>query len=100
MRGPSVRGARRLTSGGVLEQYGEHGEQAQRSNGGSIVCFARQVVRKAGWDLQIRSRGQTTAATVIQVDNFKKIADVGAVVLATGGALWTIRRLKSFNWLS
>ena len=48
MRGPSVRGARRLTSGGVLEQYGEHGEQAQRSNGGSLVCFARQVVRKAG----------------------------------------------------
>ena len=24
MKGPSVRGARRLTSGGVLEQYGEH----------------------------------------------------------------------------
>ena len=48
MRGPSVRGARRLTSGGVLEQYGEYGEQAQRSNGGSIVCFARQAVRNAG----------------------------------------------------
>ena len=32
----------------VLEQYGEHGEQAQRSNGGPIACFGRQVVRKAG----------------------------------------------------
>ena len=48
MRGPSVRGARRLTSAGVLEQYGEHGEQAQRRNGGPIVCFARQAVRNAG----------------------------------------------------
>ena len=48
MKGPSVRGARRLARGGVLEQYGEHGEQAQRSNGGPIVCFARQAVRKAG----------------------------------------------------
>ena len=48
MKGPSVQGARRLTSGGVLEQYGEHGEQAQRSNGGPIVCFARQAVRNVG----------------------------------------------------
>ena len=48
MRGPSVRGARRLTSGGVLEQYGEHGEQAQRSNGGPIVCFDRQALRNGG----------------------------------------------------
>ena len=48
MKGPSVRGARRLARGGVLEQYGEHGEQAQRSNGGPIVCFARQAVRNAG----------------------------------------------------
>ena len=47
-QGPSVQGARRLTSGGVLEQSGEHGEQAQRSNGGPIVCFARQAVRNAG----------------------------------------------------
>jgi hypothetical protein len=30
MRGLSVRGARRLTSGGVLSQSVEHGEQAQR----------------------------------------------------------------------
>jgi len=29
MRGLSVRGARGLTSGGVLGQYVEHGEQAQ-----------------------------------------------------------------------
>ena len=40
VRGPSVRGARRLTSGGVLGQYVEHGEQAQRSNGGPVACFA------------------------------------------------------------
>ena len=48
MRGPSVRGAGRLARGGVLEQYGEHGKQAQRSNGGPIMCFARQLVRNAG----------------------------------------------------
>ena len=48
MRGLSVRGARRLTSGGVLGQYVEHGEQAQRSNGGLLMCLARQPVRNAG----------------------------------------------------
>ena len=47
VRGPSVQGARRSASGGVLEQYGEHGEQAQRSHSGPIACFDRQVVRKA-----------------------------------------------------
>ena len=47
MRGPSVRGACRLARGGVLAQYGEHGEQAKRSNGGSIMCFARQAMRNA-----------------------------------------------------
>ena len=26
----------------------QHGEQAQRSNGGPIACFGRQVVRNAG----------------------------------------------------
>ena len=51
--GLSVRGARRsaphfLNNAGVLEQYVEHDEQAQRSNGGSIACFDRQVVRNAG----------------------------------------------------
>ena len=30
------------------EPYVEHGEQAQRSNGGPIACFDRQLVRKAG----------------------------------------------------
>ena len=29
-------------------KYVEHGEQAQRSNGGPIACFDRQVVRNAG----------------------------------------------------
>ena len=48
VRGASVRGARRLTSGGVLRQYVEHGEQAQRSTGGPIACFDRQVVRNEG----------------------------------------------------
>ena len=47
VRGPSVQGARRSARGGVLEQYVEHGEQAQRSNGGPIGCFDRQLVRKA-----------------------------------------------------
>ena len=52
-RGPSVQGARRsaphfLNNAGVLEQYVEHGEQAQRRNGGPIVCFDRQLVRNAG----------------------------------------------------
>jgi len=47
MRGLSIRGARRLTSGGVLSQSVEHGEQAQRSNGGSLMCLARQPVRNA-----------------------------------------------------
>ena len=48
VRGPSVRGARRSARGGLLEQYVDHGEQAQRSNDGPIVCFDRQLVRKAG----------------------------------------------------
>ena len=48
MRGASAQGARRLARGGVLEQYGEHGKQAQRSNGGPIVCFARQAMGNAG----------------------------------------------------
>ena len=45
VRGPSVQGARRSARGGVLEQYVE---QAQRSSGGPIVCFDRQLVRNAG----------------------------------------------------
>ena len=48
MRGLSVRGARRLTGAGVLSQSVEHGEQAQRSNGGPLMCLARQPVRNAG----------------------------------------------------
>ncbi len=53
VRSPSVQGARRsapksLNDASVLEHYFEHGEQAQRSNGGFIACFDRQVVRKAG----------------------------------------------------
>ena len=48
VRGPSVQGARRSARGGVLEQHVEHGEQAQRSNGGPIACFDRQLVRNVG----------------------------------------------------
>ena len=32
----------------ILEPYVEHGEQAERSNGGPMACFGRQVVRNAG----------------------------------------------------
>ncbi len=57
VRGPSglgasraeEKGASRLTRAGMLEQYVEHGKQAQRSHGGRIVCFDRRVVRNAGW---------------------------------------------------
>ena len=48
VRGPSGRGTSRLARAGVLEQYVEHGKQAQRSPGGSIACFDRRVVRHAG----------------------------------------------------
>ena len=48
VRGASVRGARCLTSGGVLDSTSEHGEQAQRSNGAPIACFDRQAVRNPG----------------------------------------------------
>ena len=48
VRGPSGRGARRLARAGVLEQYVEHGKQAQRSPGGRMACFGRRVVRNAG----------------------------------------------------
>ena len=49
----SVQGARRSAPGfpnkaGVLEPYVEHREQAQRSNGGPIMCFDRQLARNAG----------------------------------------------------
>ena len=47
-RAVSGRGASRLARAGVLEQYVEHGKQAQRSPGGRIVCFDRRVVRNAG----------------------------------------------------
>ena len=60
MRGLSVRGARcsevaraswraASSSGPTLpRQSVEHGEQAQRSNGGPLMCLARQPVRNAG----------------------------------------------------
>ena len=51
VRGPSGRGASRLARAGVLEQYVEHGKQAQRSPGGRIACFDRRMVRKAGWQI-------------------------------------------------
>ncbi len=72
MRGPSVRGTRRLARGGVLEQYGEHGKQAQRSNGGPVMCFARQLVRKAGLVL---------VAWMIRV--WRRAVPVGAILPAS-----------------
>ena len=56
VRGPSglgasraeEKGASRLARAGVLEQYVEHGKQAQRSHGARIACFDRRVVRHAG----------------------------------------------------
>ena len=48
VRGPSGRGASRLARAGILEQYVEHGKQAQRSPGARIACFDRRVVRNAG----------------------------------------------------
>ena len=56
MRGPSGRGASRLARAGVLEQYVEHGKQAQRSPGGCIVCFDRRVVRHAGYPSSVVDR--------------------------------------------
>jgi mannan endo-1,4-beta-mannosidase len=44
-----MRGARRSARGGILEQYVEHGEQAQRSRRGLIAPCSRKLVRKAGW---------------------------------------------------
>ena len=32
----------------ILEPYVKHGEQGQRSNGGPLACFGRQVARNAG----------------------------------------------------
>ena len=49
VRRPSGRGASRLARAGVLEQYVEHGKQAQRSPGGRIACFDRRVVGNAGY---------------------------------------------------
>ena len=48
VRGPSVRGARRLARGGVVRQYGEPGKQGQQPSGGLMACFGRQVARDAG----------------------------------------------------
>ena len=47
VRGPSVRGARRLTSGGVLDRTLSTASKRNEVIGGLIACFDRQVVRKA-----------------------------------------------------
>ena len=54
VRGPSGLGAagrRKKARAGVLEQYVEHGKQAQRSPGARIACFDRRVAGKAGYSL-------------------------------------------------
>ena len=55
VRSPSVQGARRSAPSGTacraptfLNPTFEHGEQAQRSHGGLVACFDRQVVSNAG----------------------------------------------------
>ena len=53
VRGPSRRGASRLARTGVLEQYVEHGKQAQQSPGGHTVCFGRRVVPTGSRDGQL-----------------------------------------------
>jgi hypothetical protein len=40
-----IRGARRSARAGVLEQYVEHGDQAQRSKRGLIARRSRKCVR-------------------------------------------------------
>jgi len=71
MRGLSVRGARRLTGGGVLGQSVEHGEQAQRSNGRPVMCLARQPVRNAGWH-ETEPRAQATGQLCSSRQLYKK----------------------------
>ena len=38
----------RSARGAVLEQYVEHGEQAQRRGGGPTACLDHQLVSEAG----------------------------------------------------
>ena len=81
VRGPSGRSASRLARAGVLEQYVEHGKQAQRSPGGRIVCFDRRVVRNAGQGMQtdytLSRRPRRSAA------GFRAVPERGS---GTGGA--------------
>ena len=49
-----------MARAGVLEQYVEHGKQAQRSHGGRIACFDRWVVRNAGYSRPGRFPGFPT----------------------------------------
>ena len=91
---PSVQGARRAASGGVLAQYVEHGEQAQRSNEGLLRASAvRWREKRAGfvigpqrllWRIPLLSsqgaipaRGLTTATKTHRV--FDIVQAAGAV---------------------
>jgi hypothetical protein len=58
-RRPWIRGAGRLARGGVLEQYGEHGKQAQRRRRGLAPPAAAGGVRKAA---RCTRRGNDRAA--------------------------------------
>ena len=55
VKSPSEQGARRWARGSVLEQYVEHGEQAQRSNGGLFTHFASSGGEKCGLVLTIKN---------------------------------------------
>ena len=75
VRGPSGRGASRLARAGVLEQYVEHGKQAQRSHGGRIACFDRRVVRNAGYSIVAPSHGGvSTRDFIVELTRFVKVA--------------------------
>ena len=82
MRGLSVRGARRLTSGDVLSLSVEHGEQAQRSNGGPLMCLARQPVRNAGLPPSLGRRPLADHGCIFPPRSFRSLPLVGAAFAA------------------
>ena len=60
------KGASRLARAGVLEQYVEHGKQAQRSPGARIACFDRRVAGKAGYSLLACALWSGCGAAVVE----------------------------------
>ncbi len=85
MRGPSVQGARRSARGGVLEQYVEHGEQAQRSNGGPIPAY--RVLRPSGGEKcglglgRVVGKKLPDALRLCSIDDRRQLFEAGAAHL-------------------